>query len=235
VAPNAGSTGLNLQAANTVINVDQPWNPAILEQRIARAHRMGQKRNVQVFNLVTEQTLEENLLVTLADKHELALAALDSDSEIDTLTMTSGQEALKERLEILLGAKPDACEDRSMIKSASSAASASGDGSTDGDGSASGAESSTSSASVAHRERLAAAGGELLDAVFQFLDTLVNQDQNLPAPSAATVSAVQNRFQACMEPASDGRARLTFTLPNSNSISQLATTLARMLDTQEPG
>src|SRR5207249_1672581 len=39
---NAGSTGLNLQAANTVINVDLPWNPAVLEQRIGRAHRMGQ-------------------------------------------------------------------------------------------------------------------------------------------------------------------------------------------------
>ena len=40
---NAGSMGLNLQAANTVINVDLPWNPAVLEQRIARAYRMGQK------------------------------------------------------------------------------------------------------------------------------------------------------------------------------------------------
>jgi SNF2 family DNA or RNA helicase len=40
---NAGSTGLNLQAANTVINVDLPWNPAVLEQRAARAHRMGQR------------------------------------------------------------------------------------------------------------------------------------------------------------------------------------------------
>jgi superfamily II DNA/RNA helicase len=48
ITTNAGSTGLNLQAANTVINVDLPWNPAILEQRIARAHRMGQQRPVQV-------------------------------------------------------------------------------------------------------------------------------------------------------------------------------------------
>src|SRR5690606_21934589 len=46
---NAGSTGLNLQAADTVINIDLPWNPALLEQRIARAHRMGQKRKVQVY------------------------------------------------------------------------------------------------------------------------------------------------------------------------------------------
>ncbi|MEN8246526.1 MAG: DEAD/DEAH box helicase, partial [Thermodesulfobacteriota bacterium] len=62
VTTNAGATGLNLQAANTVINVDLPWNPAILEQRIGRAHRMGQKRPVQVFVLVTEKTLEESLL-----------------------------------------------------------------------------------------------------------------------------------------------------------------------------
>src|SRR5260370_3053573 len=56
---NAGSTGLNLQAANTVINVDLPWNPAVLEQRIAHAHRMGQKSPVQVYLLVTEGTIEE--------------------------------------------------------------------------------------------------------------------------------------------------------------------------------
>src|SRR5205809_3168025 len=44
---NAGSTGLNLQAANTVINADLPWNPAELEQRLARAQRMGQDQPVQ--------------------------------------------------------------------------------------------------------------------------------------------------------------------------------------------
>ena len=62
---------------NTVINVDLPWNPALLEQRIARAHRMGQTQPVQVYLLVTEDTLEENLLSTLSAKRELALAALD--------------------------------------------------------------------------------------------------------------------------------------------------------------
>ena len=76
---NAGSTGLNLQAANTVINVDLPWNPAVLEQRIARAHRMGQKNPVQVYLLVTEGTIEEKLLATLSAKPGLALAALDMD------------------------------------------------------------------------------------------------------------------------------------------------------------
>lgn len=66
IATNAGSTGLNLQAANTVINVDLPWNPAVLEQRIARAHRMGQKNPVQIYILVTEDTIEEKLLTTLS-------------------------------------------------------------------------------------------------------------------------------------------------------------------------
>jgi len=79
VSTNAGSTGLNLQAANTVINVDLPWNPAVLEQRIGRVHRMGQKRPVQVFLLVTEETLEESLLTTLSAKQELFLAVLDPD------------------------------------------------------------------------------------------------------------------------------------------------------------
>src|SRR5690606_38997314 len=65
---NAGSTGLNLQSANTVINVDLPWNPAVLEQRIARAHRMGQKNPVHVYKLVTTETIEERLLDTLASK-----------------------------------------------------------------------------------------------------------------------------------------------------------------------
>jgi superfamily II DNA or RNA helicase len=114
ITTNAGATGLNLQAANTVINVDLPWNPAVLEQRISRAHRMGQKRPVQVFLLVTKDTLEENLLATLSAKHELSLAVLDPDSDTTEVDMAAGMEELKRRLEILLGEKPAAAEDESM-------------------------------------------------------------------------------------------------------------------------
>jgi len=81
ITTNAGSTGLNLQAANTIINVDLPWNPAVLEQRIGRAHRMGQKRPVHIFLMITENTLEENLLSTLSPKKELSLAILDPDAD----------------------------------------------------------------------------------------------------------------------------------------------------------
>src|SRR5262249_45694508 len=53
LSTDAGGVGLNLQMADTVINLEAPWNPAVLEQRIARVHRLGQNRPVQVINLVT--------------------------------------------------------------------------------------------------------------------------------------------------------------------------------------
>ena len=56
LSTDAGGIGLNLQAADTVINLELPWNPAVLEQRIARVHRMGQNRPVRVINLVTRGT-----------------------------------------------------------------------------------------------------------------------------------------------------------------------------------
>ena len=114
IMSNAGSTGLNLQAANTVINVDLPWNPAVLEQRIARAHRMGQQQPVQVYLLVTEETIEERLLGTLSAKHDLALAALDVDSDVSEVELRSGMDELKRRLEQLLGEKPAAPVDASQ-------------------------------------------------------------------------------------------------------------------------
>jgi superfamily II DNA or RNA helicase len=71
LSTDAGGTGLNLQAADTVINLELPWNPAVLEQRIARVHRMGQHRPVQVINLITRGTIEERVLKTLQRKRTL--------------------------------------------------------------------------------------------------------------------------------------------------------------------
>jgi len=96
---NAGSTSLNLQSANVVINCDLPWNPAVLEQRIARAHRMGQKNPVHIYNLVTTDTIEEGLLDTLASKQELADASLNFDSEAAEVAVSSGTDDLRKRLE----------------------------------------------------------------------------------------------------------------------------------------
>ena len=66
LSTDAGSTGLNLQHASTLVNMDLPWNPAILEQRIGRIHRMGQVRPVRVINFVAKGTIEEGMLSVLA-------------------------------------------------------------------------------------------------------------------------------------------------------------------------
>ena len=77
LSTDAGSTGLNLQHASTLVNMDLPWNPAVLEQRIARIHRMGQKSPVQIVNYVSKGTIEEGMLSVLSFKRSLSAGILD--------------------------------------------------------------------------------------------------------------------------------------------------------------
>ncbi|HEX3657908.1 MAG TPA: DEAD/DEAH box helicase [Pirellulales bacterium] len=204
---NAGSTGLNLQAADTVINVDLPWNPAVLEQRIARAHRMGQKRPVQAFVLVTEQTLEENLLGTIAAKKDLALAALDAESDVDEVELASGMLELKGRLEVLLGARPEAPVDQSIERES---------------------EQTARGFSDAHRDRVAAAGGELLGAAFKLLGELMAPQQTADPPQAL-VADLRAGLASYVSDDPNGKPRLTITLPDQSTLDTLAQSLARLL------
>jgi superfamily II DNA or RNA helicase len=64
----SGGEGRNIQFCNTLINFDVPWNPMAIEQRIGRIDRIGQSREVFVFNLVTRGTLEEQILALLDEK-----------------------------------------------------------------------------------------------------------------------------------------------------------------------
>jgi superfamily II DNA or RNA helicase len=84
LSTDAGGVGLNLQhAAAVVVNMDLPWNPAVLEQRIGRVHRMGQSRGVQVINFVGQGSIEEGILSVLAFKKSLFAGVLDGgESEI---------------------------------------------------------------------------------------------------------------------------------------------------------
>ena len=78
LATDAGGVGLNLQhAAAVLVNMDLPWNPAVLEQRIGRVHRMGQSRSVQVVNFVGQGSIEEGMLSVLAFKSSLFAGVLD--------------------------------------------------------------------------------------------------------------------------------------------------------------
>lgn len=77
LSTDAGATGLNLQHASTLVNMDLPWNPALLEQRISRIHRMGQTRPVRIVNFVAKGTIEEGMLSVLAFKRSLSAGILD--------------------------------------------------------------------------------------------------------------------------------------------------------------
>jgi SNF2 family DNA or RNA helicase len=105
LSTDAGGTGLNLQAADTVINLEVPWNPAVLEQRIARVHRMGQHRPVQVFNLVMRDTIEERVLRTLTAKRSLFAEIFTGTSE-EVIFATLGQQAFLETVRQLTGEQP---------------------------------------------------------------------------------------------------------------------------------
>jgi superfamily II DNA/RNA helicase len=202
---NAGSTGLNLQAANTVINVDLPWNPAVLEQRIARAHRMGQKNPVQVYVLVTEETIEEKLLGTLSAKHDLALAALDMESDVRQLALVSGMDELKRRLEVLLGATPHAALDESEKQ-----------------------RQQQEAKRLARRSRVAEAGGQLLTAAFAFLGEMIPQREETQG-MARMAHEFKARLDECLEHDGQGRPQLTITLPDEATLGKLARSLATLL------
>lgn len=203
---NAGSTGLNLQSANTVINVDLPWNPAVLEQRIARAHRMGQQNPVHVYKLVTESTIEERLLDIIASKQELANAAIDFDSEVEFVTMKSSITNIRERLEKILAphatATPNANQEvlaRKEVKEIEE-----------------------------KREKVAMAGGQLLGAALGLLSELVKQKQEHP-PQEAVVQKIAESLQDCVERDELGRPQLTVRLENEEALRNLASSLAHLL------
>jgi superfamily II DNA/RNA helicase len=102
LSTESGGVGLNLQAANVVINLDLPWNPARLEQRIARAWRKHQTRPVQVLYLVTEGSIEHRMIPLLARKQALADGVLDGRGDLSAMPLPSGRKALVQRLEALM-------------------------------------------------------------------------------------------------------------------------------------
>ncbi len=106
LSSESGGAGLNLQAANIVINLDLPWNPAKLEQRIARAWRKHQKRSVRVVNLVAERSIESAMLDKLAYKTALADSVLDGAAFEERPSGKTGRQAFAARVGELLGGEP---------------------------------------------------------------------------------------------------------------------------------
>ena len=92
-----GGEGRNLQFCRTVVNYDLPWNPMIIEQRVGRVHRIGQERDVYVFNFCLAGSVEERILAILHDKInlfelvageiEMILGHLDDEQDLASVVM----------------------------------------------------------------------------------------------------------------------------------------------------
>ena len=166
---------------------------------------MGQKRPVQVFLLVTKDTLEENLLATLSAKHELSLAVLDPESDTAQVDMAAGMEELKRRLEILLGEKPVAAEDESMKDQVEQEA-----------------------RTLAQKEKIAAAGGQLVGAAFAFIgEMLSGRDESDETVQLA--DAFKTKLNDSLERKPDGSLSMTISIPDEAFLDNMARSLARMV------
>ena len=106
ISTDSGGVGLNLQNASVVINCDLPWNPAKLEQRIARAWRKHQKKPVTVLNLIASDTIEHRMLGVLDAKRTLADGVLDLRGNLDEVPLRPNGQSFIQRLEQTLSRAP---------------------------------------------------------------------------------------------------------------------------------
>ncbi|MDO8723211.1 MAG: C-terminal helicase domain-containing protein, partial [Syntrophales bacterium] len=116
VSTESGGEGRNLQFCNTIINFDLPWNPMRIEQRIGRLHRIGQTRDVFIFNLSVRGTIEDYIIEILDSKINMfemvigeiepILGHLKEEADFDELIMdiwmrSADREGMKEHFEKL--------------------------------------------------------------------------------------------------------------------------------------
>jgi SNF2 family DNA or RNA helicase len=177
LSTDAGGVGLNLQhAAAVVVNMDLPWNPAVLEQRIGRVHRMGQSRGVQVINFVGQGAIEEGMLSVLAFKTQMFAGVLDGGASEVFLQGTKLSKFM-ESVEQVAGAMGEAEVDAEPAAPAGSAASR-----------------------ISEPEPDGAAAGPLGEA------GQATEDEPLPAPTADPWAALLEAGSALLRGLADARA-----------------------------
>jgi len=137
------------------------------------------------------------------------MAALDINSDVDEVEMHSGMEELKSRLEVLLGAVPEAPVDQSERRRVED------------------------EARVARRkEQVSAAGGQMLTAAFQFLSELLPPAPDSPQ-TGQLAGELKSRLSECLDHEGDGPPKLTITLPDDSALGGLAESIARLMSLKQ--
>ena len=107
VSTECGGQGLNLQCCNHIVNYDLPWNPMRVEQRIGRVHRLGQQRDVYIYNLYAQNTIEEHLLRLLDEKINLFRQVIGELDVILRRLEDGGRRSLESRIAEILWRSAD--------------------------------------------------------------------------------------------------------------------------------
>lgn len=114
LSTDAGGTGLNLQAADCVINFELPWNPAKLNQRIGRVHRIGQESKcINVINLIAKRSIEERILAGNKLKEELFGGVFDGSTQEVMFSREKRQEMV-DRLRQMIGEEEEMVQPDSL-------------------------------------------------------------------------------------------------------------------------
>ncbi len=85
LSTDAGGVGVNLQSANILINMDLPWNPAVLEQRVGRIYRLGQKKHINVFNFISKGSIEHRILYLLGFKQSVFTGVIEEEGKDEVM------------------------------------------------------------------------------------------------------------------------------------------------------
>jgi superfamily II DNA or RNA helicase len=172
LSTDAGGVGLNLQAASAVVNFEPPWNPARLEQRIGRVHRLGQAHPVHVVHLLTKDSIEERVWETLKLKKSLFAGVFDSPTGEVSFAALGRKSVLQAVKEIFAGqsGRPKPLIDQPPAKAIPVQSVPA---------SPSAAPASAAQASQSTEFEQAAAG--LIETGVRFLESLATVAQNAPA------------------------------------------------------
>lgn len=103
LSTDSGGLGLNLQCANVIVNLDLPWNPAKLEQRIARVYRLGQNQHVFIYNFISKDSIEHRIYHLLSFKKSVFSGTLDGTKDTVKLDEKGFMETVEKLTEVNTG------------------------------------------------------------------------------------------------------------------------------------
>jgi superfamily II DNA or RNA helicase len=232
LSTDAGGVGLNLQTASAVINFEPPWNPARLEQRIGRVHRMGQAHPVHVVHLLTKDSIEERVWETLKLKKSLFAGVFDSPTGDVSFAKLGRKSVLQTMKEIFANqpGRPKPIVDQAPPKAVPAGAAAEPAPPAPGVPPPPAAlPQPVAPGPAAQARSMEQTAGGLIETGLRFLESLAAIVQSTPAGTAADQPIVQRLSSLVSHDQNTGRKTLSIPLPQSIDADRLTRAIAGVL------